>query len=182
MASIIKANQLQDFGGNSIITSDGAGNVTVNAQGLQNTPAFEAYLGSDQSLSDATWAKLNINTEIVDTNSTYDSATNYRWTPAQTGKYIIFAKCKLNAGDAFLRDNLISIYKNGSSYVTSSNYGNNVDEDIWGNHSITFLENVTSISDFYELYGYMNIVSGSPVASGGSSPYVTYFGAYKIIT
>jgi hypothetical protein len=26
MASIIKANQLQDFGGNSIITSDGAGN------------------------------------------------------------------------------------------------------------------------------------------------------------
>jgi hypothetical protein len=40
MASIIKANQLQDFGGNSIITSDGAGNVTVNAAAMKNTPAF----------------------------------------------------------------------------------------------------------------------------------------------
>ena len=29
MASIIKANQLQDFGGNSILTSDGAGNLTT---------------------------------------------------------------------------------------------------------------------------------------------------------
>jgi len=34
MASIIKANQLQDFGGNSILTSDGAGVVTVNAAAM----------------------------------------------------------------------------------------------------------------------------------------------------
>jgi len=42
MASIIKANQLQDFGGNSILTSDGAGVVTPNASGIKNTPAFSA--------------------------------------------------------------------------------------------------------------------------------------------
>jgi hypothetical protein len=46
MASIIKANQLQDFGGNSIITSDGAGTITLSsgmntavAAGTNNTPA-----------------------------------------------------------------------------------------------------------------------------------------------
>ena len=39
MASIIKANQLQDFGGNSILTSDGAGNLTTQKI---NYPAFEA--------------------------------------------------------------------------------------------------------------------------------------------
>ena len=50
MASIIKANELQDFGGNSIITSDGAGNVTlssgmqtaVQSAGAANTPSFYA--------------------------------------------------------------------------------------------------------------------------------------------
>ena len=47
MASIIKANQLQDFGGNSILTSDGAGNLTTQKI---NYPAFEAYL-SDQTVS-----------------------------------------------------------------------------------------------------------------------------------
>ena len=31
MASIIKANELQDFGGNSIITSDGAGTITLSS-------------------------------------------------------------------------------------------------------------------------------------------------------
>ena len=50
MASIIKANQLQDFGGNSIIGSDGAGNLTTQKI---NYPAFEAYTTSQTSLSDA---------------------------------------------------------------------------------------------------------------------------------
>ena len=45
MASIIKANQLQDFGGNSIITSDGAGNLTTQKI---NYPAFEVN-GDGQS-------------------------------------------------------------------------------------------------------------------------------------
>ena len=56
MASIIKANQLQDFGGNSILTSDGAGNLTTQKT---NYPAFEAYLSSDQDISDATNTKVN---------------------------------------------------------------------------------------------------------------------------
>ena len=33
MAGIIKVNQYQDFNGNSILTSDGAGTVTPNATG-----------------------------------------------------------------------------------------------------------------------------------------------------
>ena len=48
MASIIKANQLQDFGGNSILTSDGAGNLTTQKT---NYPAFEAYLVQIKQLS-----------------------------------------------------------------------------------------------------------------------------------
>ena len=55
MASIIKANELQDFGGNSIITSDGAGTITLSsgmntavAAGTNNTPAFKAYRSEER--------------------------------------------------------------------------------------------------------------------------------------
>ena len=40
MGSIIKVNEYKDFNNNAIMTSDGAGNVTVNAAALKNTPNF----------------------------------------------------------------------------------------------------------------------------------------------
>ena len=38
MASIIKANKLQDFAGNDILSSDGAGVITPNAAGINLCP------------------------------------------------------------------------------------------------------------------------------------------------
>ena len=66
MASIIKANQLQDFGGNSIITSDGAGNVTVNAAiSGQNYPAFSVYASADLAITTSVLTKVQMNTKIL---------------------------------------------------------------------------------------------------------------------
>tara|TARA_R110002153_G_scaffold16868_1_gene59155 strand:- start:62 stop:616 length:555 start_codon:yes stop_codon:yes gene_type:complete len=90
MASIIKANQLQDFGGNSIITSDGAGNVTPNADGIKNVPAFLASCSSGASLAATTWTKLNFTSENFDTNSAYDAANSKFTCPTDhAGKYVI---------------------------------------------------------------------------------------------
>ena len=66
MASIIKANQLQDFGGNSIIGSDGAGNLTTQKT---NYPAFLAYASSSQTLTDNTTTKVQFNSEFYDTDN-----------------------------------------------------------------------------------------------------------------
>ena len=33
MAGILKVDQYQDFNGNNIMTSDGSGNITINAAG-----------------------------------------------------------------------------------------------------------------------------------------------------
>ena len=88
MASIIKANQLQDFGGNSIITSDGAGNLTTQKT---NYPAFEAFLVLIKHLSDNATTKIQFNTEVFDTDSCYDNTTNYRFTPTVAGKYFVYA-------------------------------------------------------------------------------------------
>ena len=57
MAGIIKVNQYQDFNGNSIMTSDGSGNLTTLKT---NYPAFEAYVSSSQNLSDAAETKVQI--------------------------------------------------------------------------------------------------------------------------
>ena len=70
MASIIKANQLQDFGGNSIIGSDGAGNLTTQKT---NYPAFGVYMSANQSSANNTWTKINFNTEDYDTDNAYDT-------------------------------------------------------------------------------------------------------------
>ena len=70
-------------------------------------PAFAAYLGSNQSLSDSTEAKLNINTEIFDTDSAYDTST-YRFTPQKAGKYFVTLKAQSALIHQFF------FYKNGS--------------------------------------------------------------------
>ena len=171
MASIIKANQLQDFGGNSIITSDGAGNLTT-----QKTlyPAFEAHSTGNQDVSDATATKVEFQTEVFDTNNMYD---NSRFTPTVAGKYFIYAGVNSYAGgSADLVSADLSIYKNGSLY--RQNYHN-----MTGNPGFAFGTPISAIlimngtSDYVEIYG---AVDGN---SAGNEKFFTdnnYFGAYRI--
>jgi len=91
MASIIKANQLQDFGGNSILTSDGAGVVTPNASGIQNTPAFFSKgVSSSQAISNETYTTLtNWNTPSSLLGSITFSSGIY--TVGTAGTYFFYA-------------------------------------------------------------------------------------------
>jgi hypothetical protein len=116
MASIIKANQLQDFGGNSIIGSDGAGNLTTQKT---NYPAFSAKLSANQTLSNDTWTKGNFDTEIFDSNGKFDSTTNYRFNPGVAGYYRVSAHGYLQCTDTNFGN--VAIYKNGSSYAFTAN-------------------------------------------------------------
>ena len=58
-----------------ITTSSGSGNITIGSGVtlLSNVPAFEAYLSSAQSISDASYAKVQCNTEVLDTDNCYDN-------------------------------------------------------------------------------------------------------------
>jgi hypothetical protein len=91
MASIIKANQYQDFNGNSIITSDGAGNVTVNNAALKNTPAFLVRLSGNQTLSHDTLTRITWDTEDYDTNNAF--ASNVFTVPSGEGGKYVFSYC-----------------------------------------------------------------------------------------
>ena len=181
MASIIKANELQDFGGNSILTSDGAGVVTPNATGIKMIPGFHAFLSADQDgLSDAATVKMQINSETYDSGAVYDNSSNYRFTPGVAGKYFIYGAVLMSSGaTANLREAEVYIYKNGSSIGKTS--FNHVDQYSQSSTPMLNIVDVANTTDYYELYGQMNTQSGNWKAIGDGTQNRTYFGAYRII-
>ena len=160
-----------------------SGDTITTATGAKpsfNYPAFEAYLSADQTIADDTFTKININTEVFDTDGCYDNATNYRFTPTVAGKYFVyFNVCGINSGSAATLNTNGAIYKNGtisnsSSLVFNSNqYG--------GSCMVIQITDFNGSTDYVEFYLKGDVASGAPRAdanfSGGRT---TVAGAYRI--
>ena len=179
MSSILKVNTIQDGGGNTLFTSDGNGKLTTQNF---NTPAFKAYNESTQTLTDDTFTKIVFDTEVFDTNNTYDNSTNYRFTPTVAGKYFVFSQVALqsNTNTSIVYCNLL-IYKNGSS-VFDGNLNHRMDFNATANYTRSNNLNISSIidmngtTDYLEIFGRINVTSGTPQVSNDQSQ----FSAYRI--
>ena len=139
-----------------------AGTVTVTLPAASGTmlttastfggtgPAFSAYqTGTAQVVGAGVWTKIVINTEEFDTNSNFDSTTNYRFTPTVAGYYQVSATIQY-AGDATTG---AAIYKNGSSFKTGhfSSLGQ-------GRAStVSALINFNGSTDYVEFYAFCNV-------------------------
>jgi hypothetical protein len=158
---------------------------TANNFGGVNTPAFEAYLSANQSISNDVFTKVNFNTETYDTDNTYDNSSNYRFTPAVVGKYLINTGVRFDSGaSANLQIARLALYKNGSHFYEAQFHNENNPprrQYLVLNVSV----DVTSTSDYFEVYAYLQaasttsglIISGK--GSGGDS--YAYYNAFKII-
>jgi len=146
-------------------------NTFAEAGGGVNTPSFQAKLSSNQNISNNTHTKVQFDTELFDTDNTYDNSTNYRFTPGVAGKYVLTASVRVqNCGNATLY--IVSIYKNGSSLKSFITLPGR-DDDL--NGMITVID-VANTTDYYEIFARQG--------SGGTQPLLptnTYFNAYKII-
>ena len=94
------------------------------ASGVVGTgPAFFASAsgGSDQTIANATFTKVTLANETFDTNSCYDNATNYRFTPNVAGYYRVDARVYWQNSVTSSR---VDIYKNGSSFHIRYDQGN----------------------------------------------------------
>ena len=186
MAGILKVDQYQDFNGNNIMTSDGAGNLTLNNAALKNTPAFSSYMSSDFSASNASWTKLQINSEYYDTDSAFDTS-NYRFVvpSGKAGKYFVYGAIQYEAGsnDDLIEDYLYFKFNGGSNILESQTDFSNVKIRL---HYVTgsIIVNMNGSSDYVELYARINTSSGSGQLLESDSQYAraTHFGAYRIIT
>ena len=143
---------------------------TATGFGEDNTPAFQAYLSSNQSVSSGTATKININTELYDTGGGYDTS-NYKFVVPSggAGKYYIYGSAQTTSSSDF-DDYQVKIYVNGSNYAQAR----------VRHHYAECINVVTqanlSVSDYVELYVY----SGSAVDIFGADE-CSFFGAYKLI-
>tara|TARA_Y100000004_G_scaffold559_1_gene758 strand:- start:45 stop:572 length:528 start_codon:yes stop_codon:yes gene_type:complete len=173
MSSILKVDQLQDSGGNAIITSDGSGNITT--QKLLY-PAFEAHIAADQTIPNATYTTPSTGTVIYDTDSAFSTST-YTFTPQVAGKYLCYAQIRFRGTVVNILNNLIiAIKKNGTRTRTSVMYAGSNDEQFTMQTQGIFDLNGSTDNLSYE--GYAAVSSGSPYFEQGGKG--TFFGAYRI--
>ena len=157
-------------------------NATQTGVGGTNTPAFEAYLSSAQTVSDETITKAQANTELFDTDSAYDNSSTYRFTPQVAGKYLLWGVIAGYSGDES-RINVVKslIYKNGA-------VARNATLDMRANPARYIMPHVQTIqeangsSDYFEFFGFVNGTTGTQTFDASPSNFDgTRWGAYRII-
>ena len=175
MASVIRVDDLQDSGGNSILSSNGSGTFTSNLPSVANTPAFFVFLGANQGLSHDTHTKIAFNTERYDTASAYDNSSNYRFTvpSGQGGKYFLFAGLRYSDSTANLT---LKFVVNGSNRAVSSMKASSGELETL---QMTTSQDL-SAGDYVEVFG-RHQSSGTLNVFGNSSEADSYFGGYKLI-
>ena len=139
--------------------------------GGTNTPAFSVYRSGTQAIANNTATKVQYNTESFDTDNTFDSSTNYRYTPAFSGKSFLVASIRLYGTDDF-NNYTLEIHKNGTAILRQQN-------SHWHYESAQVSGIVThDTDDYFEVYVTQQSGSSLDVMSGIE---ITYFMGYKLI-
>jgi len=173
-----------------ILSGDTSGTVTVAAPSVAGTntvtlpaasgviqvsgamPVFSAYSSSGQTLSNNTWTKIAFQTEEFDTNSNYDNATNYRFTPTVAGYYQVGGAISLGASPSYAS---CSLYKNGARFKDGVQAGSSANalSELTASALIYF----NGSTDYVEFYA-LQASGGSSTTSAGA--YYTYFQAVMV--
>ena len=149
-----------------ILTADSTATNGIKWASASTTtlPTFGAYhSGTAQSISANTTTKITFNAETFDPDNTFDSTTNYRFTPGVAGYYNIQISAGSNGSSA--HNMYLYIYKNGSAncylYIDSQTYPG-------ANFSRTLYLNTT---DYIE--GYVRLSATNTIESGDASCFIS---------
>ena len=123
---------------------------------------FAAFNNTDQTLTNATYTKITVNTEIVDSGGNFDTSNNRFIAPA-TGVYFIYARGFADSGtNTEINSVIFGLKKNNGTIVAESsvnmaaNPGRNIGPALQSTISL-------SASDYIEFWCNANDASGSPV-------------------
>ena len=159
-----------DGSAGQVLMTDGNGNLSWVSQPT-NTPAFSVYRNGTQSIAHNTYTKVQYNIENFDTDNTFDNSTNYRFTPAFSGKSYLVASIRLYGTDDF-NNYIVEIHKNGTAILRQQN-------SHWHYESALVSGIVThDTNDYFEVFVMQQ--SGSSLVVMSGSP-ITYFMGYKLI-
>jgi hypothetical protein len=159
--------ELQDSSG-SVVSSIGPTGALGGS--LANGPAFFAYRSGTQSVSTGTLTKVALNAELFDTNSNFDSTTNFRFTPTVAG-YYQFNATLLIFGNNGSQSNVV-LRKNGSNYSdTLAVVGAGTAARIT-TATIAFMNGST---DYMEMFG---ISGAGTISFGGGAENTSFSGCF----
>ena len=120
-----------------------------------NGPSFKAVMSAVTAISNAGATKLVLNLEEWDTNSNYDSATNYRFTPTVAGYYLITGSMFMSTATTARVG--VAIYKNGSEHAWQFMSG--VTSSGGANPQVSTIVYANGSSDYFELYAAQDYTS-----------------------
>ena len=171
------------------VTNDKIANSTIDltskvtgvlpaANSQTNAPAFEAYVGTQQTISHLADTKVQFNTEVFDSDNKYDNSSNYRFTPGVAGKYYVYANIGVKVGQFEIQQHNVKIALNGSDYRTVQMYVQPSEMAIHSNYASAVMD--LNTTDYVEIFTTVRQTgSGTMYISADSK--VSYFGAYKLI-
>jgi hypothetical protein len=161
-------------GTNTVTIPASTGTVMVSG----NMPAFSAYANASQSVTTGVATKVAINTELFDTNSNFDSTTNYRFTPTVEGYYQVNGAVRLSATVNTPTQAVAYLYKNGSVYSRGSDTvfsASTLSTVVVAFNEVVYLNGST---DYIELYG--SLTATSPNFNFASSAITSRFSAAMV--
>lgn len=168
-ALTINSTQAATFA--STVTVTGALTATGGVvQGANAAPAFSAYASSTTSIPNNAFTKVAFQTEEFDTNSNFDSSTNYRFTPTVAGYYQITLQIQFNSAPNSV---WCSIYKNGSRFKEPGTQGG-AGAYIFGT-GLSVLIYLNGSTDYVEGYAYQNSGGALNVGTGAATTYFQGF-------
>ena len=159
-----------------LVPTNTASNFTVTVPAKTGTmamdgPAFSAYANASQSITANTFTKVAINAELFDTNSNFDSTTNYRFTPTVEGYYQVNGTVRMTAAANSISQTIGVLYKNGAIYARGSDTvlvtTLNIASIVGAFNEVVYMNGTT---DFIELYG---LISGTTTSFNAANANVT---------
>jgi len=181
--TVTGTTELTIGGTNATSITLGSGASFSNVSG-QNYPMFFAHSTSAQTVTNNTYTKVQFGTEVIDTDSAYDT-TNYRFTvpSGKAGKYM-FSYNVQGTADAVARLQVLwgSFYKNGSQ--VDNDFGN-IEQYYYTNNLRTMNISCSIIldldaSDYIEIYSKVLVSAGTPSIGYGSGANGCWFQGFRI--
>ena len=180
----LKTTNIQTISGSGTLTLGTSGETLALGSGVTSNlmyPAFQITLSSNQIISDNTTSKVQFDTEDFDTDSAFDTTTNYRFTvpSGKAGKYFLLSTSEMFDNNDSVSSRLV-IYKNGAATVIgpTPNVGTGGSES----RTLIFVSSILdlAVSDYIEIYAYHDSDDGNPGQLIGAGTKRTMFYGYRI--
>jgi hypothetical protein len=157
------------------LKSGGTTIATISSTGITTqvgAPAFSAYAGSAQNTTSNVYTKVQFPNEEFDTNSNFDSSTNYRFTPTVAGYYQINASVSVNGAPTRFA---VQLYKNGSAYkmFTDITCGTGTTPNAISGSAVVYFNGST---DYVEVYA--NQVGATGFYSNSTTVFTWFNGSF----